>query len=108
MNVLDVSNPQITAAILLDAYKEMSDAEFKTTLDDIISRGEQFAKSDDSAFSGSLSEADATLYACCCRPFNENLRDLGHLPRTKVAMYTLSRTVAWWQTINAFRTIHGS
>jgi hypothetical protein len=106
MNILSVSDPRIIAQILVEAYKEMPLDEFLKTLTDIQTRGEQFARSEDSAFSSQLSEEDAIAYAHCCRSFHDNLQELKTFPRNKVAMYTLARTIAWWQTVSTFRTLH--
>jgi len=104
MGTQTISNPASIAVVLVEEYKKMPLEEFLKILENIKACGEQFAKSDDSAFSGRLSEADATIYACCCGPFHDALQKLKKLPRDKTAAPALAWTISWWQTINAFRT----
>jgi hypothetical protein len=108
MNAFQISNPDITKEALVELFKKMPLSEFLETSNDLILRGEAFAKSDDSSFSSSLDEGNATLYAYYCKQFNEALRELKKLPRSKIALYSLARTIAWWQTINTFRIFYGN
>lgn len=108
MSLADLPNPALTAQILLESFKEMKDEEYERTLNDILTRGAQFAAMDDSEFSSSLSEADAMLYGAICKPFLDALKQLQNNTRFKaVSRIYLAKTIAWWQCVSAFRTLHG-
>ncbi len=108
MNLSQLPNPVIAAQVLLDSFKQMKDDEYQKTLADILRRGELFAASDDSEFSGSLSEPDAVLYAATCRPFLDAFQKLKKNSRFKsVSQIYLAQTIAWWQSVSAFRTLCG-
>lgn len=108
MSLTGLPNPLITTRILLDTYKEMGDVEYEKALKDILTRGAEFAAMNDSEFSSSLSEHDAILYAATCKPFLDAFKELQKNTRFKsISHIYLAKTVAWWQCVSTFRTLHG-
>lgn len=106
MNLATLPNPVITHAVLLDSFKEMSDMEYEKTLRDLLERGAQFMSRDDTEFTRTLSEDDATLYACACKVFCESFKLLQmHSHDRSVSQIYLAKTISWWQYVSAFRSL---
>src|SRR3989344_7572634 len=108
MDVVTMINPALVADILAKDFLQMAPAEFAKHRARFIEQADRFAQNDDSKFSGELSEADATMYACHARTFQEALQELKREgERQSIGAFSLARTIAWWKVISTFYTIHG-
>lgn len=108
MSISELPDPVITSQVFLSSFKKMSGAEYEKVLQDILDRGSKFIALDDSEFSGSLSQEDATLYASTCQLFLNAFKDLKQVSHNKrLSMSFLARAIAWWQCVSAFRTLCG-
>ena len=108
MNVYEVNNPVLVTQVLQDSFIAMDRAEFLKTLRNTLDRAETFVRSDDTEFSASLSQSEGTMYACHVRSFLDALKDLQRTAGMEqvIAACSLARTIASWQTISVFRTMH--
>jgi hypothetical protein len=104
---MQVTNPVIVVDILMAKFRTMDPAEFQKAVADAVTRGEQFAKSDDTVFSSSLDEAEATMYACYVRQFLEALKELKEPEKFQsIQGPRLAKTIAYWQVVTTFKTLH--
>lgn len=109
MNVIEVCNPVLTCEILMKSFSTMPPAEFQKVFDDIVRRGEAFTKRDDSKFSATLTEAEATMYASHAQQFIEALNKLKQCPAyQEIRWPALAKTIALWQVVTTFKTLHGT
>ncbi len=108
MDTIRVTNPILVAQVLMESFREMGTAEFERTFADIVRRGDQFSKLDDSKYSATLTEAEATMYACHARQFIEALNQLKDAPHYQSILGPrLANTIALWQVVSTFKTLHG-
>jgi hypothetical protein len=88
----------------------MGEKEFQRVLDLICKRGEEFIRSDKSAFTSTLDESELTTYAAHCLSFLKFFQTLKNdqekkLPQLVLAV-DLARVIAFWQVFDVFRTLH--
>ncbi len=104
-----ISSFMVTARVLADSFMKMEKAEFDSAYQDILVRGEAFSREDDAGFVAKLEEMDALRYASYVNAFVEAY---GKLKKAKPSdgrltmSLALAETVALWQTICDFRTLH--
>jgi hypothetical protein len=105
-----LSGVMVIAEALASGFVEMDAVEFERTYDDILSRGEAFAREDDQKFSASLNREDGIRYASLARPFLDSLGKLKEQPKglpQALRAIALSETAAFWHALSSFKTMCG-
>lgn len=105
-----LSGAMVVAGALASSFQKMNAAEFERTYDDLLRRGEAFAKQDDQKFSASLNREDGIRYASLASSFIEALGKLKEqskaLPQVLRAI-ALAETAALWHALSNFKTMRG-
>jgi len=100
----------VTARALLDSFIKMDAARFEAAFEETITRGDTFSKQDDAAYTATLSEDEATMYAAHARYFLESLAELKAVDKSSDRITRagqLAQTVALWHSLSMFKTMSG-